>query len=88
MLDDDGRPSSIKGKWYAGGDKIYVRFPPNDFSDRQLAIWHIVDVSKDQFRIRIWQDDRAPAVWRRMKPPPRSEVDLSDIPTTTVDVNQ
>jgi hypothetical protein len=89
-LDDDGRPSSMKGKWYAGGDKIYVRFPPDDLFKRQLAIWHIVDISKDQFRVRIWQDDEDLAVWRRIKMRPRteSEVDLSDIPATTVDAHQ
>jgi hypothetical protein len=85
MLDDDGQPSTFKGKWYAGGDNIYVRFPPSILSDRHLAIWHIVDVSKDQFRVRIWQDDKEPAIWRRMKPTPHPPVDLSDIPTTTVD---
>jgi len=88
MLDDDGQPSNVIGKWYAGGSNIYVRLPPSDFRERELVVWHIVDISRDQFRVRIWQDDKGLAVWRRMKPTPRSEVDLSDIPTTTVDVNQ
>src|SRR6266513_835505 len=52
MLDDDGQPTEFKGKWYAGGTNIYVRFPPNDFLERQLAVWHIVDISRDEFRVR------------------------------------
>ncbi len=88
MLDDDGQPSNIRGKWYAGGSNIYVRFPPTEHRDWEVVVWHIVDISRDQFRVRIWQDDKGLAVWRRMKPTPGSKVDLSDIPTTTVDVNQ
>ncbi len=88
LLDDDAQPADIKGKWYAGGDNIYVRFPPNDFLKRELVVWHIVDISRDQFRVRIWQDDKGLAVWRRAKPTPRSEVDLSDIPTAEVEVTQ
>ncbi|SRR6266567_4785082 len=34
MLDEDGQPTEIKGKWYAGGSNIYVRFPPDDFRER------------------------------------------------------
>ena len=87
LLDDeDGQPTTFKGKWYAGGDNIYVRFPPGVLEDRQLAIWHIVDVSKDQFRVRIWQHDKDLAVWRRVKAPiRRQQVDLSDIPTAEVE---
>jgi hypothetical protein len=88
LLDEEGQPTEFKGKWYAGGDNIYVLVPSDDFANRRLVVWHIVDISRDQFRVRIWQDDKDLAVWRRMKPTPRSEVDLSDIPTTTVDVNQ
>jgi len=88
MLGDDGQPTSIKGKWYAGGANIYVRFPPNDRRDWQLVVWHIVDISRDEFRVRVWQDDKGLAVWRRMKSIARSPVDLSDIPTAQVeDVN-
>jgi len=88
LLDDDGKPTDIKGKWYAGGNNIYVRFPPNDHHDWQLVVWHIVDISRDEFRVRVWQDDKGLEVWRRMKPIARSPVDLSDIPTAQVeDVN-
>jgi hypothetical protein len=88
MLDDDGHPSEIKGKWYAGGDNIYVRFPPTEHRDWEVVVWHILDISRDQFRVRIWQDDKEPAVWRRMKPIPHPPFDFSDIPTTTIDANQ
>jgi hypothetical protein len=86
MLDDDGQPTDIKGKWYAGGPNIYVRFPPGEFRDPLFAVWHIADISKDQFRVRIWQDDIGLAVWRRMKPSPRTPVDLSDIPEAVEEV--
>src|SRR5581483_2812762 len=88
MLDDDGQPTDIKGKWYAGGPNIYVRFPPSEFRDPLFAVWHIVDASRDQFRVRMWRDDKEPAVWHRMKPVPRPPVDLSDIPTTEIEVRQ
>lgn len=87
LLDDDGQqPTDMKGKWYAGGNNIYVRFPPDVLPDRRFVVWHIVDISRDQFRVRIWQDDEGLAVWRRMKPVARAPVDLSNMPTTEVDV--
>src|SRR6478735_3674920 len=49
LLEDDGQPSDLKGKWYAGGNNIYVRFPPSDDRDWQLVVLHIVDISKEQF---------------------------------------
>src|SRR5436309_11439195 len=51
LLDDDGQPSDVKGKWYAGGNNIYVRFPPIDFGDPRFVVWHIVDISREQFRV-------------------------------------
>ena len=88
MLDDDGQPTNFKGKWYAGGDFMFVRFPPTDFAERQFVVWHVLEASRDEFRVRIWQKDKGFAVWRRMKPPPRLDVDLSDIPEAVLEVNQ
>ena len=85
-LDEDGQPTDTKGKWRIGGTNIYVRFPPGALTDHQLAVWHIVDISRDQFRVRF--PDGGIMIWRRMKPIPRPPLDFSDIPTTTVDVNQ
>ena len=31
VLDSDWKPTNIKGKWYAGGPNIYLRFP-SEFS--------------------------------------------------------
>ena len=84
-LDEDGQPTDLKGKWYAGGNNIYLRFPPDVLDGRQLVVWQIVDISRDQFRVRVWRDKDL-AVWRRMKSPPRSELDFGDIPTTEVEV--
>lgn len=82
MLGDDGQPTDIKGKWYAGGPNIYVRFPAREFLDRLFAVWHIVDISRDQFRVDIWRNNEGLAVWRRMKPVPRAPVDVTDISIT------
>src|SRR5215212_46006 len=53
MLDDDGQPSNLVGKWYAGGSNIYVRCPPTEHRDWEVVVWHIVDISRDQFSVRV-----------------------------------
>jgi len=69
-LDENGHAAEIKARCYAGGPNIYVRFPINFLSDRQLVVWHIVAISKDQFRVRAWRDGEI-MVWRRIEPTPR-----------------
>ena len=86
VLGDDAQPTDLKGKWYAGGPNIYVRFPGDEFRDPLFAVWHILDASRDQFRVRIWRDDNGFAVWRRKEPVPRPPVDLSDIPEAIEEV--
>jgi hypothetical protein len=86
MLGDDGQPTDVKGKWYAGGPNIYVRIPQDEFRGPLFAVWHIADISRDQFRVRIWENDKQLAVWRRMKPSPRPPLDLSDIPEAVEEV--
>jgi hypothetical protein len=75
VLDEDRQPTDIKGKWYAGGPNIYVRFPPEILEDRQLVVWHIVDISPDEFRVRAWQNDQ-PMTYRRAKRPNASNQSL------------
>src|SRR5216117_4032574 len=55
VLDHDGKATHIKGKWYAGGPNIYLRFPSEVLEDRQLVVWHIVDISPNEFRVRAWR---------------------------------
>ena len=68
VIDANGRAIDTTGKWYAGGPDIYIRFPLEVLRDRQLVVWHIVDISPDQFRVRAWRDDE-PMIYQRMKPP-------------------
>src|SRR5438477_6023092 len=68
VMDANGQPTDTTGKWYAGGPNIYIRFPLEVLRDRQLVVWHIVDISPDQFRVRAWRDDE-PMIYQRMKPP-------------------
>ena len=70
LLDDDGQPTDLKGKWYAGGTNIYVRFPPKVLPEQQLEVWHILDISRDRFRVRPRKGEIM--IWRRMKPPAAS----------------
>jgi len=71
VMDSAGQPTDTTGKWYAGGPNIYIRFPLEVLRDRQLVVWHIVDISPDQFRVRAWRDDE-PMIYQRMKPPKAS----------------
>ena len=68
VMDSGGQPIDTTGKWYAGGPNIYIRFPLEVLRDRQLVVWHIVDISPGQFRVRAWRDDE-PMIYQRMKPP-------------------
>jgi hypothetical protein len=67
VLDEDRQPTDIKGKWYAGGPNIYLRFPSEVLRDRQLVVWHIVNISPDQFRVRAWRDGEI-MIWHRVMP--------------------
>lgn len=66
ILDSDGQPTDLKGRWYAGGPSIYLTFPPGILRDRQLVVWQIVDFSQDQFRVSPRLDEE-PMVYARMK---------------------
>ena len=58
MDDQDPSVVAVRGRWYAGGDFIYLRFfelPPG--VQRTILIYHIVDITPDELRVRIWRDD-------------------------------
>jgi hypothetical protein len=64
---------------------MYVRFPP-DVLSRELVVWHIVDISRDEFRVRVRHDGDV-MVWRRMKPRAASNQTMqptADLPATSV----
>ncbi len=57
---DDTDPSivAVRGRWYAGGEFIYLRFfelPPG--LRRTILIYRIVDITPDELRVRIWRND-------------------------------
>jgi hypothetical protein len=39
------------GKWYAGGPNIYVRFDAPVLGPSRPQVWHIVDITHDEFRV-------------------------------------
>lgn len=43
------------GRWYAGGRHIYLRFSAEDLGQRRPLILHIVDITRNQFGVRIWR---------------------------------
>jgi hypothetical protein len=52
-----GRVTPImSGRWYAGGRNIYLRFSAEDVGQRRPLIFHIVDITRNQFRVRIWRN--------------------------------
>jgi hypothetical protein len=48
----------MSGRWYAGGQNIYLRFSADDVSQRRPLIFHIVDITRNQLRVRIWRDGK------------------------------
>ncbi len=54
----DSNPEFVtKGRWYAGGRFLYLRFPPGFRTDGGvLEFWHIDDISPQELRMRFWQD--------------------------------
>lgn len=57
---DDEDPSvvAVRGRWYAGGNLIYLRFfelPPG--LHRTILIYRIVDITTDELQVRVWRDD-------------------------------
>lgn len=57
------------GKWYAGGQNIYMRVPmPEDPDEprprRNVLVWHIVDISPEKILVRDTQHG-TPIAWER-----------------------
>jgi hypothetical protein len=48
----------MSGRWYAGGRNIYLRFRAEDVGQRRPLILHIVDITRNQLRARIWRDGK------------------------------
>lgn len=48
----------MSGRWYAGGRNIYLRFSAEDVGQRRPLIFHIVDITRNQLRVRIWRDGK------------------------------
>ena|ERR1700730_14192001 len=58
------------GKWYAGGQNIYMRVPTldEDMPRRNVWVWHIVYISSDKILVRDTRHG-APIVWERFSDP-------------------
>ena len=46
----------VRGRWYAGGPKMYLRHDDEHWDGRRPEIWHLVDIQPDVFRIRFFSD--------------------------------
>jgi hypothetical protein len=68
VSDDDASGVVTRGRWYAGGNFIFLRFtePPLPIK-RAILIYHIVDLTPDELRVRIWRDDEVRS-YRRVTP--------------------
>jgi hypothetical protein len=56
------------GTWYAGGPNIYWRLPEEFVPEiRRPLIWHIVDVSPNEVRVREIQNGPV-FIWKRVDP--------------------
>jgi hypothetical protein len=58
----------VEGRWYAGGDKIYMRYPAGVMATDRPIIWHIVDISRDELSVRVWREGEV-IRYRRVTPP-------------------
>ena len=65
-----GEPDTmiVKGRWYAGGKLLYLRFPPRFCADgRLLEVWHIDNISPEELRVRYRRDGMT-HVFKRVDP--------------------
>jgi hypothetical protein len=58
FVDAGKKPEFVtKGRWYAGGKFLYMRYPAGFYTDgRVLEFWLIDDISPQELRMRFWQD--------------------------------
>jgi hypothetical protein len=54
----DKKPEFVtKGRWYAGGRFLYLRYPPEFRPDGNwVEFWYIDDISPQELRMRYWRD--------------------------------
>ena len=58
----------VTGRWYARGPNTYWRLPEEFVPEiRRPFIWHIVDVSPNEVRVRSMQNGRV-CIWKRIDP--------------------
>jgi len=51
--EEDGMRFAYRGRWYAGGDFLYLRFIGDDIPQKHpITIWRIEDLTTTQVRIR------------------------------------
>ena len=50
------KTSIMDGRWYAGGQNIYLRFPADELGGHRPFVWHIADISTDEIRVRMHRD--------------------------------
>ena len=70
LLDDQDSSTVIgRGRWYAGGDFIYLRYTDPQLVElegkRSILIWRIEDITPSELRVRLWSGD-PPLVYRRV----------------------
>ena len=68
---DDEDPSRVivRGRWYAGGDFIYLRGTEPQIEwqgKREILIWRIEDITPTEIHARMWSDEPRPRVYRRV----------------------
>ena len=54
----DAKPEFVtKGRWYAGGKFIYLRYSSKFRPDGNIVeFWHIDDITPEELRMRYWHD--------------------------------
>lgn len=69
-LADDGKTVVFRGRWYAGGDFLYLRFIGEDIPQKHpITIWRIDDLSSVEMRIHSGDIIHT---MTRVRPPPPS----------------
>jgi len=66
--DEDSSITLLRGRWYAGGDFIYLRATEPELElerKREVLIWRIEDIKSTELRARIWSKG-PPQVYRRV----------------------
>ena len=66
VVDDGEATGLLKGRWYAGEDFIYLRFPGEELRrKRDILSWQIEDIAPNEFHLRTRKDE-PPSTYRRI----------------------